>query len=239
MPKKNKTAIVVIAYNTLGLLDHQAKCIEMLCKDDYDLIVVNNSDHIKNSEIIENRAKTLNCIYLKTRASTSADSNSHAFACNVCYNKLQDDYSIFCFLDHDNFPLKPFSPKELLNGKTIAGLEQVKGEIKYFWPGCVMWDNNKVDHSLVDFSVSSEFGLDSGGNFFKIIEKHGKDQCVFFNESYRQNPYFDKSRYNFYAMINDGMFMHFINSSNWNNSNENDERINTLLRILEENVKFT
>jgi hypothetical protein len=59
---------------------------------------------------------------------------------------------------------------------------------------------------------------------------------VFFNEKYYQNPYFRKGFYNFYSTINDDMFMHFINASEWNPVSGQEERINTLLFILNERI---
>jgi hypothetical protein len=59
---------------------------------------------------------------------------------------------------------------------------------------------------------------------------------VFFDEKYYENPHFKKTMYNFYATINDDMFMHFINSSGWNKIEGNEERINSLINILEERM---
>jgi hypothetical protein len=115
----------------------------------------------------------------------------------------------------------------------MAGLGQEKKKT-YFWAGCVMWDNRAIEHSLIDFSTNQEFGLDTGGNLYKVIEQYGKDSCIFFDEQYYENPYFKKTFYNFYSTINKDMFMHFINSSGWNKISDNEERINSLLNILEQ-----
>jgi hypothetical protein len=86
----------------------------------------------------------------------------------------------------------------------------------------------------IDFSCNSEFGLDTGGNLYKMIDKHGLDKCIFFDEAYHENDQFNgDSRYSFYTTINKGMFMHFLNSSNWNPIDRHEERINSLLNILE------
>jgi hypothetical protein len=84
----------------------------------------------------------------------------------------------------------------------------------------------------IDFSVNHELGLDTGGNLYKIVEQ-AKDDIIFFNEIYNENPEFTKNMYNFYALINDGMFMHFINGSGWNKVGHQEERINSLLNILD------
>ena len=107
----------------------------------------------------------------------------------------------------------------------MAGLPQVRGKIKYYWPGCFMFDTSiNIDFNMVQ-------GLDTGGGTHKAIEAY-PDKCIFFDEQYCQNPYFTKPPYNFYSLLNDGTFLHFINGSNWANSQENEERVNSLFNIL-------
>lgn len=233
-----KVAIVIIAYNNSDFIIKQAQCIRRFCKDDFDIIVIDNSSRNELAEAIRYHALNLKCIYIKTQASSRNGTESHAFACNFAYFKYKDQYRYFFFTDHDSFPIKKFSVKGILENKVMAGLGQSKPSGKtYFWAGCVMFDNSKVDSSLIDFSPSHELGLDTGGNLYKVIERYGEKKCVFFNEAYHQNPDFNKSFYNFYSSINNEMFMHFINGSNWANAISNEERINSLMNILEERIK--
>lgn len=232
---ENRVAIVVITYNTSELIAKHIECIKRFCKDDHEIIIIDNSNKAEVIEPIRYHAETNGCVYYKTNASTGDSSQSHAFAANFAYNKFQDSYTKFLFLDHDNFPVKEFSVNEMLSSKALGGLGQ--GKLKgYFWPGCFMFDNEKVDHSIIDFSPNSEFRLDTGGNLYKLIERYGVDQCVFFDEEYHQNPYFNKSQYNFYSMINKGMFLHFTNASNWNGAEHHEERINSLMNVLNDKL---
>lgn len=232
-----KLGIVIVVYNCSSLLLKQIECLRRFCRDEHDIIVVDNSDKTGFSEHIQYYASTNECIYMKTNASSRNGSESHAFACNTSYLKFMDGYEYFMYLDHDNFPVKYFSVETILKDKIIGGLGQVKTSgKKYFWAGCVIWNNERIDRSLIDFSPNAEHGLDTGGNLFRAVDKYTDEQCIFFNEEYQQNPNFSKSRYDFFAMIYSGGFMHFINSSNWNNSNDNTERLNSLLNILEERI---
>ena len=97
-----------------------------------------------------------------------------------------------------------------------------------------MLNNNAVDKDLVDFSTNSEFGLDTGGNLYLIIEKYEEISCIFFNESYHQNPDFVSKDYGHYAMINDQMFLHFVNGSNWNGKKDHQQRISSLINVVKE-----
>jgi glycosyltransferase involved in cell wall biosynthesis len=232
MEKKN-LAIVIIIYNIADLITKQIECIRLFCKDEsYDIIVVDNSTDRAIIEAIQYYVSDKNIIYLKTQSADSYNSRSHAFACNVSYSRFKNEYKKFFYMDHDLFPIKDFSVADVLKDKVIAGLGQAKSK-DYFWPGCVMWNNESVDNSVVDFSTNNELGLDTGGNLYRIIEKHGKEWCAFFDEKYYENPFYQQSFYNFYATINDDTFMHFINSSNWNPVVDNKGRISTLLHILE------
>lgn len=230
----HKTAIVIVTYNTANLIVKQVELIRRFCKDEHDIIIVDNSLIPSVIEAIQYYNSTLGCIYHKTYASSMNGSDSHAFACNNAYLKFKDSYDYFLYLDHDNFPIKKFSIKSILENKTMVGMGQNKNGIEYFWAGCVMWDNAKIDHSLINFSTNLELGLDTGGMLYKVIERYGKEKCTFMDEMHYQNPNFTKSMYNFYALINDGMFFHMLNASGWNPSEGNEERINSLLNILNE-----
>lgn len=233
----NKIAIIIITYNNAQLICKQVELIRRFCKDDFDIVIIENSNVQDITDAIKYYNDTkLNCIYYKTLSTENNSSNGHTFAANFAYDKLKNNYDYFAFLDFDLFPLKDFSIKEILKDKVMAGLAQCKSK-KYFWPGCLFFDNTKIDHDLIDFSINRELELDTGGNFYKVIEKYGEEACVFFDEAYEQNPYFNKSMYNFYAMINNKLFMHFINGSNWANALDNQDRINSLLNILDQKTK--
>lgn len=229
-----KTAIVIITYNTAQLIQKQVELIRRFCKDEHDIIIVDNSTHVDVSEAIVYYNNTMQCKYYKTHSSSMNGSDSHAFACNWAYHTFANSYDYFFYLDHDNFPIKEFSIKSLLENKIMVGMGQNKQGIEYFWAGCVMWDNTKIDHTLINFSTNLELALDTGGMLYKVIERYGKEKCTFMDEIPHQNPNFNKSMYNFFVLINNGMFFHMLNGSGWNPSEANEERINSLLNILNE-----
>lgn len=238
--EKSEVAIVIIVYNTVDLIRKQIECIRLFCKDQHDIIIIDNSTIPEISAAVCYHSKELKCKYEKTNSPSTDNSTSHAFALNISFSNLKNRYNYFLFLDHDNFPIKEFSIKEILAGKIMAGLGQIKPSGKeYFWPGCFMLDRVKTDRNITDFNFSTnpKLGLDTGGDLYKMIEKYGKQNCIFFNEKHHENKEFNKSFYNFYATINDEMFMHFINSSNWANAAGNTERVNSLLNILEQRIK--
>lgn len=231
-----KLAIVIITYNIPAeLLLLQVAAIRKFCKDDdYTIEIIDNSSNTDIAEHIRYHSLQLELNYHKTFSSSINSSDSHSFAANLSYQKLREYYTAFAYFDHDLIPVKEFSIKDILGSTHIAaGLGQ-GAKKKYFWPGCVIFDNKKIDGNIIDFSPNAEFGLDTGGNLYKLIEEYGEDRCIFFNETYHQNPNFRDARYGHYAMINNEMFMHFVNSSNWAGVTRNEERLNSLKSIAAE-----
>lgn len=224
-----KTAIVIITYNQYNLLIRQVELIHKFCLDDFEIVVVDNSTDKQAIEGVKHHADRLGCVYIKTHAGSKGGSASHAFAANVSYLQLKDKYDYFLYLDHDAFPIRLFSVVHELGEAVIGGIGQNKSKT-YFWPGCVMFKQDEI----IDFSCNSEFQLDTGGNLYKMIDKHGLDKCKFFNEVYHENDQFNTdSMYNYYTTINNDMFYHMCNGSNWNPIDRHEERINSLLNILE------
>lgn len=227
------TGIVIVTYNQPALLIPQLECIRRFCTDEFEVIIVDNSNDKEAAAAIKYHSE--GCRYIKVNAASHGGSGSHAFAANMAWLKLKDEFQYLAFIDHDNYPIKPFSVVEMLNGKAIAGLGQGSKKT-YFWAGFVMFDRTQVEQA--DFSCNSQYGLDTGGNLFKTIEKVGIENCVFFGEEYHENNQFqcENPKYNCYTIIAE-TFMHFVGGSNWEGLNRNEERINTLLNILKERVE--
>lgn len=225
---------VIVTYNISSeIFLLQVAAIKKFCKDDFTIEVIDNSSDLEKAEGIRYHCSVLGLNYMKTFGG-GMGSASHAFSANFAYGRLKDSYDLFFFADHDVIPVQAYSVVEILSGgHVMAGIGQGTKK-KYLWPGCVMWDRHRVKDDLIDFSTNSEFNLDTGGNLYKVVEEYGMESIVFFNESYHQNPYYQSKDYGHYAMINNEMFMHFTNGSNWARKERHDERINALLNIARE-----
>lgn len=227
--------IIIVTYNIPSdVFILQINAIKKFCKDDFTIEIIDNSSDLDIAKDIKYHAEQLDLYYVKTFANSQNGSDSHTWACNFAYQKFKEMYEYVLFLDHDCIPVVPFSVVEILNGgHVMAGLGQ-GAKKKYMWAGLVMISNERIDMSIVDFSTNSEFGLDTGGNLYKVIEEYGESSCIFFNEAYHQNPYFNGTEYGYYAMLNDGMFLHFVGSSNWMGKARHEERIASLINIAKE-----
>lgn len=230
-----KLGIIVVVYNLPSdLFMLQIAAIRKYCQDDYTIEVFDNSTDKEKAEGIRYHSGQLGVKYCKTFASSKNGSESHAFAANFAYLQLKDSYDMMFFIDHDAIPVRDFSAAEILGGGHVAAGIGQGAQKKYLWPGCFFLNNNAIDKSLVDFSPNNQYRLDTGGNLYVLVEKYGEDNIVFFNEAYHQNPYFVSSRYSHFAAINNEMFYHLVNGSNWAGSERNEERVNTFINLIKD-----
>lgn len=232
-----KVAVIIITYNISSeIFILQIEAIRKFCKDDFVIHVIDNSTEEEIAKDIKYHAENFKLDYTKTYSSSKNSSDSHAYAANFAYQKFKGGFEYWFFMDHDLIPVQPYSVTEILNGgHVIAGLGQLGSSTKtYFWPGCVMFHLEGDEKDIIDFSPSK--GLDTGGGLHLVVEKYGLDHCIFFNEAYHQNPYFNSNVYNSFAMINNGMFFHCVNGSNWAGKDRHEERINSLLNIAREKI---
>lgn len=231
------TAIIIITFNIHpDVFILQIEAIKRFCRDEaYVIEIIDNSTDEEIAKSIRYHARLRGCHYTRTMSGTGDSSYSHSHAANFAYGMLCKKYDLVAYFDHDLVPVKEFSIKEILSNKLMAGLAQDK-EHKYFWPGLFMFDNMRVDQALVNFSPSP--GLDTGGELWKLIDKYGLDECVFFDEAYHQNPHFTNGgQYGNYTMLCQGTFMHFVNASNWNPVPGQRDRLNSLINIALEKME--
>lgn len=231
-----KVGTIVVVYNlSVEIFLLQMGAIKKFCKDEDNTVeIFDNSDEPTLSEHIRYHAENLGLNYYKIASTSKNSSDSHSWAANFAYQKLKDEYSYLFFADHDLIPVKDYSIVEILSGgHVMAGLGQ-GAQKTYMWQGCVMISLLAVDKDLIDFRTNHIYGLDTGGNLYKIVDKYGKENCIFFNEAYHQNPFFNGNKNTSYAMINDEMFLHCIGASNWFKEARHEERINTLINIIKE-----
>jgi len=236
-----KAAIIIVVYNTAEFIVKQVECIRRFCKENPNIIIIDNSSKQEVSDAIVYRIQNLNCIYEKVTSHSGNPSLSHAFAANHAYHKYYLEYDYVMMLDHDAFPIVEFSMEKILEGgKLIAGMTQFRRSGKvYFWPGCLII-SNALSPELIDFSPNEQYGLDTGGNLYKAFEKFPKHNFVFFDEHTHENIHFKQLHHNKYTVIGK-IFMHFIAGSNWNNlpKEEYDARISGLMAILNDTIGGT
>jgi glycosyltransferase involved in cell wall biosynthesis len=210
-----KVGIIIVTYNVSDLLDSQILSIRKNCTDkDYKIIVIDNSTNSIHIDNIEKYCTKNNIIRVKVDYNVFDPSTNHAMALNFAYYSFSKKFDYLFFLDHDLFPIKKFNVSEIMYGKLMAGRE-VKLSNTYLWPGCLMIA--KLEEK-VDFIPVND--LDTGGRLHTVVSKDPNSIVVFdlknqsFGDDVKFNNYF---MHEYYELIFNETFMHFIKASNWCN----------------------
>lgn len=234
-----KTGIITVTFNGAKLLEYQLKTLKKYCTDNYEFIIVDNSNNNNEMVKIKNICDENNITYIRTDINVyntnNNASNNHGLALNYVHEKLKNDFDYLLFLDHDLFPIKPFSVEEMLGHNIIGGCEQIIANTRYLWPGFMMF--SKLEETF-DFTPSPP--LDTGGKLSGFINKN-IDKVLFIDNKHvpidlKLNNNF---MHEFYDDIHNGTFMHFIKASNWCNVNVEtfNLRQNHLFGMLDEYIK--
>jgi glycosyltransferase involved in cell wall biosynthesis len=232
-----KIGIITVTYNFSKLLTYQIECFKKYCTDDYEFIVVDNSNNIDEIYDIKNICFDNEIKYIGTYISVNSGnipSTNHGLALNYAYKKFKTEFEYLFFIDHDLFPIKKFSVENILGEKIISGCENIISNTKYLWPGCLMI--KKLEESF-DFTPVGP--LDTGGKLADFIQKNENKVLYLNNKEVKINKKFnDRYVRDCYWDIHDGTFMHFINASNWSNSKSElfNDRLNHLFNILDNQI---
>ena len=240
MPRK--VGMVTVAYNHPELIRWQLPLLDHFCTDgDYEVVVVDNS--YERSSEIQHLAGARR--YLKTDCDMRGTSQSHIHALVSSYEQLRDDYDLLAYLDHDLFPVAPFSVESILDGYELAGVP-LSGDpnrpaydpaLRALWAGFLLIRNRPEYHDLIDLNGNYAYGFDSGGNIYKLVEHVGHDRVRWIDQRLVDNPrHQGYPNYNYYAELCGGGFVHFIDGSGWNVNDQlgQEARIPSLLELLAE-----
>lgn len=228
-----KLGIAIITYNLdCRVFVLQVDSIKQLCLDETAIEVFDNSTDKEAAKAIKYHCDTRGIPYKRTKAGSKNSSDSHCFALKCAYEMMRDRYDLFLFLDHDCIPVRKFSVIGELGLSLMAGIGQGVQK-KYLWVGCLMMNLSGIDKNEIDMNYSHEYGLDSGGKLYKVIEKYGMENFKFFDEMYCELDGYT-GKYGYYTLINDGMFIHMVGGSNWEHIDRHTERLSALINVTNE-----
>ena len=178
----NNLYIITIAYNHAKLIEKQIELVKRYGKDEnYKHVIVDNSP--KRS--VRKQIKTIcerECvdyvsvpIYIDKLISHRLFGNglSHGAALNwMFYHVLMPNKpERFTLMDHDVFPLKEFSLKEIIGSRDFYGVERNMETGWYLWPGWCIFKYDVVEKCMPNFLPVFEDGLylDSGGGNYNHL----------------------------------------------------------------------
>jgi hypothetical protein len=249
----NKVIVYTTHYIKPELIELQRNQFKKYCKDDYELVIVNNGKDLDCENLISKECEklSLRCINFEKNQNIPKFCSQHHTVCleNLLNNHIKKDSkeNLTVIMDNDVFPFKDFSFFQILNGKKVGGMYQQRnyGGIDHEYLASIfMMFYNEVD--MTDFSFHNGVGDTGCGTF--ILMKRYETELVkhtaaidiekdhIFTDNSRAFPYLEKYRSQF---LHD-CFIHYYRGSNWSESDPNyhEEKMNFLLAFLNDETKY-
>lgn len=218
-----KLGTAIITFNTSAYLVRQFELFQHYIGG--YITVVDNSSNVNAASEIQAICEKYGRQYIKLNNSEGDSSKSHALALNEAYWLLNIPYDVLILADHDIFPTNYFNVPDFMKDLVIAGVPQIRGQITYLWAGLVLINNLKVDKKLIKFDTQE--GLDTGGKLHRLLKTLPESAYKFLDE-------FQKKTTEGYEYSDiDGKFIHLLNGSNWKGDLDHENRVNSILKILQ------
>ncbi len=183
-----KILLTVVAFNNVDIIKLQYNNLKNLLKDNFDYIVINNSNNKKSSEKIFDFCKENKISYVKIPKNPLTGiraSGSHGVALNWCYKNIIKKYKpeYFGFLDHDIFPLKDTSIINNLGKGFYGVIKRRPKNYWYLWPGFSFFEYEKIKNFSINFFPyhAGDYGeifLDTGGSNYVSIYKYIGEESI-------------------------------------------------------------
>ena len=239
LKKKDDTPvvdIVVITFNNLQILRHQARLIKKYLPGNYNYIVADNSSDKSIRKEIREFCIENNISYVSLPPNHLKRSYSHATALNWVYYKIicPRRPDIFGYIDHDLFPISKVDITEKMSNQPIYGLLRERPPYWYLFAGLCFFKFNFVEKKKIDFMPRKEAGiyLDTGGsNWHSLYASLDKNKIttfvtekqVAFRREETAKRHADEIEYF------DDCWLHTINGSNWAKADNKDNHVSMML----------
>lgn len=194
-----RTAICIVNYNCPHFLDVQLQLLKRNVPNTW-IYVVETSD----GEQCKNIALSNGVSYVHLRTGYNDYSYCHAAALNFAWATLRKRYDLVGFIDHDCFPIEPYTPSAALSTADFLSLNQVRGNVTYPWPGCLF-----IRSTVEGIDFLPTVGLDTGGRIAEV---------------YKNISPMDMD-YQHGGELIDWAWFHIGKGSNWVGTEENAERV--------------
>jgi hypothetical protein len=177
----DKAIVATVAFNRPDMVEWQIHLVRkyMAERDGY-IVFDNSSDSSKRADLRELCAREKVPYVSLPRLTIGKNSFSHAAAMNwITRNFVASRQpTVFGFLDHDIFPVEPFSIRERIAGKKVYGLRHSHQDAWYLWAGFCFFSNVLVES--LDFDPVPPLRLDTGGgNWSRLYRTLSADDVAF------------------------------------------------------------
>ena len=227
-------ALATIAYNHPRLISEQIRLIGKNLYDRHELVVFDASSSEKESVAIRGI-----CEAHETRV-VRLDMHTHHEALNLAAMWLRAAEAPYIgFLDHDIFPIRPTSLRDLIEGAGFYGVGQrhpATGHL-YLWPGFCFFSREWLAGRPLDFSGLRDGDRrndgDTGSGLWPLFTD--EDWEKLFRVPHFHRPIRKPDAYGLqswgYEVIGD--WLHFSNASMWMKVPKPKERERLLFELLQ------
>lgn len=185
--------VMIVAWNEENLIRKQIELTRKHLKDeDWQLVIVDNSSKTEKRKLIQQVCKEEQITYLPVpRWINSLACHrlffygmSHGAALNwMFYHYLQFvKPKYFALIDHDCLPGRDFNLTEAIGNKDFYGVDRLKDNSWYLWPGFAIYRYNIVEKSKPNFLpiYIDRMYLDAGGaNYLQLYQHYQREELKF------------------------------------------------------------
>lgn len=241
--------VITVAYNQVLLIEKQIELVKLHVKDmNYLHVVVDNSPNKNVRKQIKEICEKEKVGYVSIPFFIDKlichklfrYGVSHGAALNwIYYNFLkQQKPIIFVFLDHDVFPMEDYSIINTLGDRDFYGVERIRGNGWYLWPGWCIYRFDAIDNCHPNFLpyIMKETFLDAGGgNYPRIYSRYDLKTIEFppvvtKRIRYSKNLYTHNDIYHGDCVqLIDSTWLHLINGSNYAKIPGKEELVNLMI----------
>jgi hypothetical protein len=241
--------IFTYSFNNPIYLAYQYKCLKKFSIEPFELICIDNSIDNDIRHELQNVCKNNKITYqINKKPNHSSPGISHYSAIQWSYNRfIIYQKELVLMLDHDIFPIFPFSISEILNDALMAGAPQQREHIVYLHPSILILNPDKLPNkNTLNFGskIFDGVGVDVGGQLHTYIYNNPHVKIKYLKSHLLPpqsnllplNCVYDGN--NPFEIIED-KFLHTRLGSNWSgiNSHEFSIRNKLIYNLLDEYLK--
>ncbi len=236
----------------------QFESLKRFCKDEFELIIMNNGSSKERISQIKSEAKVLNLTHYFIE---NSNHSNPTIACAHPINQTLDRFikkeknaDLSIIIDSDMFLIQPFSFLDFINDYEIAGVKQKRGEnINYIWNGIVIINHKTIKHlNELDFGFPIINGIvtDVGGQTHFLFQKYPDIKLKNILHTSHIHPknknlqvlpqeLLDEYDVEFCVELYENSILHYGRGSNWDGmpSNYHELKTNFLKKCISKSIK--
>jgi len=244
--KNKRLCFITVAFNNDFLIEEQIRLIKKYITDtDYVHIVVDNSSDMRKRDAIKTVCSNACVPYFSLPFNwfskiDKRGSYSHGLAMNLIYYKIIKKIKpeVFGFIDHDIFPIKPYSVLQKMDNQIFYGRlvdrspDNHHRKLWYLWAGFCFFKFDEVKNLKMNYlpcQVDNVYLDTAGSNFLQLYSKYSLERINFtapvIEKYFREGGEYHADLLHYIDLD----WLHAINGSNWKKVKDKDDYLKGFL----------